>query len=52
MYWLFSDTIKTRPFKLCLIITLPRVYFIIVGLMSLTCFKVKVGQKCNLQIAL
>ena len=35
----FSDIIKARFFKLCLIITLLGVYIVIVGLMTLTLFQ-------------
>ena len=35
----FSDTVKARSFKLCLIITLLEVYIFIVGLMTLTLFQ-------------
>ena len=40
LFFSFSDTVKLRSFKLCMIVTLLRVYSFIVGLMTLTCFKV------------
>ena len=39
----YSDTIKARSFKLCVIITLLGVYIVIIGLMTLTWFQ---GHKC------
>ena len=40
---LFSNIIKVRPFKLCIVITLLGVYIVILGLMTLTLFQ---GHMC------
>ena len=39
----FSDTVKASSFKLCMIVTLLRVYVVIVGLMTLILFE---GHRC------
>ena len=42
----FSDTIKTRSFKLCMIKTFLGVYIVILGLMILTLFQLIQDHKC------
>ena len=41
--WIFSDTITARSFKLCMILTMLRVYIAILGLLTLTLFQ---GHRC------
>ena len=35
----FSDTIKTRSFKMCMVITMLGIYIVTLGLMTVTLFK-------------